>query len=352
MSLPRAHTQACLTAFAVISLAACTGQAGTPTPASPATGPAASASSTPPGEVVARVGERAITRAELDAHLAQRFKYEEQREALDQLVAMRLLEQEAARRGVTVEQLTQQEVDAKVAAPDESAARQFYEQNRARIAPRTFEQVRGQIDALLVQQAQGARREAFQAELAQRNPIQVLMQAPRVDVPIPASAPTFGPASAPVTMVAFSDYQCPYCKKAQETVDALLSRYPGKIRLVHRDFPLDFHPRAHLAARAAYCAGEQGRFWEYHRAMLLEPGDLSDAELRARARAVGIQESAFVSCLGSDRHDAKVTASLQDAQRLGVNATPTYFINGRQISGARPLTQFVQVLDEELARAR
>jgi protein-disulfide isomerase len=335
-----------------IGLSACTGsQADVPAPAATGASPAAGAPSAP-GEVVARVGGRAITRAQLDAHLAQRFKYEEQREALDELLATQLLEQEAARRGLTVAQLTQQEVDAKVPAPDENAARQFYEQNRARIAPRTFEQVRGQIDALLVQQAQATRREAFRAELTQRSPIEVLMQAPRVEVPIPASAPTFGPASAPVTMVAFSDYQCPYCKKAQETVDALLSRYTGKIRLVHRDFPLDFHPRAHMAARAAYCAGEQGRFWEYHRAMLLEPGDLSDTELRARARALELQEPAFVSCLASDRHDAKVTASLQDAQKLGVNATPTYFINGRQISGARPLSQFVQVVDEELARTR
>ncbi len=335
----------------VTGLTACTGQPGTsePTP-SPST-PANQASAAG-HDIVARVGARVITSAQLDAHLAQRFKYEERREALDQLVATELFEQEAARRGLTVAQLTQQEVDAKAKAPDEGTARQFYEQNRAKIAPRTFEQVRSQIDALLLQQAQGARREAFRAELAQRSQAQVLMEAPRVEVPIPASAPVLGPATAAVTMVEFSDYQCPYCKQAQQTVDALMSHYAGKLRLVHRDFPLDFHPRAHLAARAAYCAGEQGRFWEYHRAMLLEPGDLSDVELRARARAVNIQEAPFVACLGSERHDAKIAESLLDAQRLGVNATPTYFINGRQFSGARPLPQFMQVLDEELARTR
>jgi protein-disulfide isomerase len=168
-------------------------------------------------------------------------------------------------------------------------------------------------------------------------------------VSVPPTAPSEGPATAPVTIVSFADYQCPYCQRAEQTVAELLRRYPNKLRLVHRDFPLDFHPRARMAARASYCAGEQGRFWQYHRALLLEPGDYGDAELRARARALGLQEAPFAACLGSERFDAVIAAGIEDGRRLGVTATPTFFINGRMVSGARPVEYFAQVIDEELA---
>ncbi len=227
----------------------------------------------------------------------------------------------------------------------------LYAQNRAQLGNRPFDQVKGQIEEYLRDQALAQRRQAFRAELEGRASVKVMLKPPRYEIAVPASAPTQGPAAAPVTIVSFADYQCPYCQRAEQVVAELERRYAGKLRLVHRDFPLDFHPRARFAARASYCAGEQGRFWEYHRGLLLQPGDYADAELQARARALGLQEGPFNACLASERFDAVVAQGLEDGRKLGINSTPTFFINGRMVSGARPLEYFAQIIDEELAAA-
>lgn len=318
-------------------------------------------SSSPPSpaaagdDVVARVHGKPVTAAELDEKAAQKLlalrqqEYDARREALDELIAQRLFEQEAAARGVTVEALLAEEVDQKAGAPDPAQMRLLYEQNRAQLRNRPFEEVRPQLEDYLRQQARAGRRQAFHAELLARAEVKVLLKPPRHEVAVPASAPTTGPPKAPVTIVSFADYQCPYCQRAEETVAELQRRYGDKLRLVHRDFPLDFHPRARMAARASYCASEQDKFWEYHRGLLLQPGDYKDAELMARARALGLREAAFGACLASDRFDAVIAAGMEDGRKLGVNSTPTFFINGRMVSGARPVEYFAQVIDEELA---
>jgi protein-disulfide isomerase len=151
-----------------------------------------------------------------------------------------------------------------------------------------------------------------------------------------------------VTIVEFTDYQCPYCHRAQGVMDQVLARYAGKVRLVHLEFPLDGHPGAVPAARAARCAGEQGKFWEYHRSLMTAPGALDDADLKGRAASLQLSASAFASCLASDRHDDAIQASLAQGEGLGVTGTPAYFVNGRMLSGARPLEAFTEVIDGEL----
>lgn len=321
--------------------------------------PAGPAAAVPAGNggqaVVARVHGQDISATELDAQAAAKLaalrqqEYDARREALEELIAQRLFEKEAAARGLTVEALLGAEVEQKVGAPPETQVRLLYEQNRASMGGRSFEQMRPQIEDYLRQQERAARREELRASLAAKAGVQVLLRAPRYAVSVPSTAPTEGPAKAPVTVVSFADYQCPYCQRAEQTVAELLRRYPEKLRLVHRDFPLDFHPRARMAARASYCAGEQGRFWDYHRGLLLQPGDYGDAELRARARALGLQEDPFGTCLASPRFDALIAGGLEDGKKLGVNSTPTFFINGRMVSGARPVEHFAQIIDEELA---
>ena len=146
----------------------------------------------------------------------------------------------------------------------------------------------------------------------------------------------------------FTDYQCPYCHRAQGVIDQVLARYPGKVRLVHMEFPLDGHPEAVPAARAARCAGEQGKFWEFHRSLMTAPGRLDAADLKGRAASLQLSPGPFESCLASDRHDAAIQASLAQGEGLGVTGTPAYFINGRMLSGARPLESFIEVIDAEL----
>jgi protein-disulfide isomerase len=152
-----------------------------------------------------------------------------------------------------------------------------------------------------------------------------------------------------VTVVEFTDYQCPYCHRAQGVIDQVLSRYAGRVRFVHLDFPLGGHPGAVPAARAARCAGEQGKFWEYHRGLMTAPGPLDAADLARRAADLRLDRSPFEACLSSGRHDEAIQASLRQGEELGVSGTPAYFVNGRMISGARPLESFTELIDAELA---
>lgn len=137
--------------------------------------------------------------------------------------------------------------------------------------------------------------------------------------------------------------------RAQAVVDRVVAEYRGKVRIVHQDFLLG-RPRSLPAARAARCAGEQGRFWEYHRNLLVQPGDMSDTDLAARAAALSLDARRFTTCLGSGRYDAAIEKAVAEGRALGITGTPTFFVNGRRLVGARPFEDFQQVIEDELAR--
>jgi len=225
----------------------------------------------------------------------------------------------------------------------------FYRDHAANFGGRSLAEVKPDLTRAMRDRNLAARREAFLSELRQKARVAVLLEPPRFPVDIPAEAPSLGPANAKVTLVEFLDYQCPYCRRAERTVDELLERYDGKIRFVHRDFPIDGHPGAMPAARGAHCAGLQGKFWDYHRGLFAAAGDFSEKDLVARAAALGLDGSAFASCLASDRFDAAIHASAEAGTQLGVNSTPTFFLNGRMVVGTRPPDEFAQLIDAELA---
>jgi protein-disulfide isomerase len=304
--------------------------------------------------VVAEVDGVPITRRELDERAAERLarirqeEYDVRREALDEMIGERLLEKEARARGITPSDLLKDEVDRQVGPPAAADVDAVFEANRARLDGRTKEQVRPQIEKMLRDRALAERREEFSRQLRDKASVKVALEPPRSNVAVPTDAPALGPGAAPVTIVEFSDYQCPYCHRAQVTIDEVMKRYEGRIKLVHRDFPLDGHGRAVVAARASRCAGEQGRFWDYHRSLMTVRGDLSEADLAARADAFKLDPRTFATCLASDRHDAAIRASVDEGSRMGVTGTPTYFINGRMLTGARPFEEFRRVIDAEL----
>ena len=230
-----------------------------------------------------------------------------------------------------------QEIDKKITPPDEAQIEAIYEQNKLRFGSATKKEAIVRIREVLTQRAIADRRTLYEKELRGAAKVAVRLEPPRAQVAIPAKAPATGPAQAPVTIVEFTDYQCPYCHQAQMTIDEVLSRYEGKVRLVHLDFPLDFHSEAVPAARAARCAGEQGKFWEYHHSLMTQNGSLQPDDLKDRAAKLRLSERAFGSCLSSDRHDASIQAELKQGTDLGVTGTPAYFVNGRMLSGAHPV---------------
>jgi protein-disulfide isomerase len=164
-------------------------------------------------------------------------------------------------------------------------------------------------------------------------------------------APAFGPDNATVTIVEFSDFQCPFCSRAEQTIEQVVERYGKQVRLVYRDFPLDIHPNAAIAARAAGCARAQGKYWEMNRAMFADASKLAEPDLVETARRLALDPDTFKACLESGDHDANIQRDVADGQRYGVSATPTFFINGIMIVGARELRAFTDVIDDELERA-
>jgi len=162
-----------------------------------------------------------------------------------------------------------------------------------------------------------------------------------------------GDPQAPVMIVEFSEFQCPFCQKAQATIKELLAKYPGQVRLAFRDFPLrQVHPQAQMAAEASRCSGDQGKFWEYHDLLFANPTKLDADSLREHAHQLGLDESQFSSCLSGEKFKAKIDEDLQEGIRAGVTGAPGFFINGVFISGAQPFAVFEKVIEAELATKR
>lgn len=338
----------------LVSCVAFTALAGCRRAAS-APGPAGTVAS-PGSEVAATLDGTPITRAEVDERAKDRLlrvrqeEYEARKQALDELVGQRLLDKEAKARGISVDQLLKDEVDRQITPPSAEVVGQVYQQNRANFGTRTREQAEADIARALLERARAAYGQAFTSRLREKATLTIALDPPRATVIIPAEAPTLGPKDAKVTIVAFSDFQCPFCQRAQSVVDEVMKSFGGKVQLVHRDFPLDGHPQAMAAARAARCAGEQGRFWDYHHSLMVVRGDLSEADLRQRALGLKLDLAPFASCLGSDRHDASIRDGLEAGLKLGVNSTPTFFVNGQMLVGARPFEAFKDAIESELKR--
>ena len=352
--MPRPRAFALLVA-APLALAACSRPASVSSSPGTSTAGAGAVATVSGVGVVAEVNGAPILASELEQKVTGRLarlrqeEYEVRRQTLEELIAERLVAAEASKRKLTPEELLHQEVDAKLPAPPTVQVEAIYEQNKDRFAGQTRADALARIRDVVGQRAKAERRAAFDKELRETARVAVRLDAPRTTIAIPAGAPSSGPADPKITIVEFTDYQCPYCHRAQGVIDQVLSRYSGKARFVHLDFPLEGHPGAIPAARAARCAGEQGKFWEYHRTLMTAPGTLDEADLKGRASALRLDGGAFGTCLSSSRHDDAIQASLRQGEELGVTGTPAYFVNGRMLSGARPLEAFTELIDAELA---
>jgi protein-disulfide isomerase len=337
----------------LIAIPGCGNTAG-----SPAQAPSAPAAAQ--GEVLATVDGVAITRAEVEGALgATLAKVEEQayqlrRDQLEDLIASRLLEAEARKRGVTVEALTAQEISGRVAPVTDADVDAFVTVNRHRIQGDPAS-LTPQIRSYLRSQREAERRAEFIDSLRKTAKVDVQLQAPPVFRATVATEgfPSRGPADAPVTIVEFSDFHCPFCRAVQPTLNTLLARYPGKLRLVYRHYPLDsLHPQARRASEASWCAAEQNRFWQFHDRIYANGPDASPETLQRLANEAGVDAAKFTSCLSSGRAAASIEKDVEEGSRHGVTGTPGFFVNGRNLSGNQPLESFVRVIDEELAGTR
>jgi protein-disulfide isomerase len=269
-------------------------------------------------------------------------------------VAERVLANEAARRKITVTALIDAEVTSKVSLVTEGEIEKYYEANKGQFKG-SLDQSREQIRTGLQNQKIQAQRTTFIEALKSKANVVMRLPAPEVqrfEVNI-TGAPFKGPANAPVTLVEFSDFHCPFCKQIEDnnTLTQLFAKYGDQLKLVWIDYPIDqLHPQARKAHEAARCAGEQGRFWEYHRA-LYTGGPKAGEQLKTVAQQAGLELTSFDACFASGKYQAAVQQDVDQGKRLAVTGTPTFFVNGRPLVGAQPFEAFTRVIDDEVARS-
>jgi protein-disulfide isomerase len=303
---------------------------------------------------LAVIDGKPVSRAEVEASAADQFRalereYTKNRTALTEsslqrLLEERLLDAEAKAKGVPRDQLLSAIAPPAVTDADVKA---FYEANKAQIS-QPMDQIAGQIKGYLEQQRQGEARAKYIDGLREKHGVKILLEPDRIMVA--ANGPSKGPADAPVTIVEFSDFQCPYCARLTPTMEQVMSKYGDKVRRVFRQFPLNFHPFAQKAAEASLCANEQGVFWQLHDAMFGNQQALGVDQLKTKAAEIGVDAGAFNQCLDSGKYAAAIQTDIQDGSAAGVNGTPALFINGRMVTGAVPIDQITKVIDDELRR--
>jgi protein-disulfide isomerase len=306
-------------------------------------------------QVLAVVNGKPVTEADVRQANADQFKaidreYQQNlhqliENSLDQIVQDRLLDAEATARHVTKDQLL---TEIKPVAVTDADVNAFYEQNKAQI-PAPKEQVADKIKAYLEQQGQQKSRSEYFKTLQAKYKVDYKLEPIRV--PVVANGPAKGPANAPVTIVEFSDFQCPFCSRLIPSIQEVEKKYGDKVRLVFRQYPLPMHPNAQKAAEASLCANDQGKFWQLHDAMFSNQNALGVDQLKAKAAELGLNADKFNKCLDSGEKVAIVQADQKDGQAAGVNGTPAIFINGRFLNGAVPVDQITTVIDDELRRA-
>ena len=288
--------------------------------------------------VIATVGNHAISLREAERRIAlPLYQLDQQRSqlllyAVQQLIDAELLRAEATRSGMTVEQL--------VGTPPSSFRSDTAYPIEAQLP--SFDNTKSLLE----------RQQAIVVALRRQTSIQVDL--PRITIPVLAISseddPSTGPTAAPVTIVEFSDFQCPFCKRSAGVVKEVLRAYGEKVRFVYRDYPTPNHIHAWQAAEAAQCAGAQGKFWAYHDLLFehQQPGLVWD--FNRLAQQASMDMAAFSHCLDTHEYASEVEGDLQDALNVGVTSTPTFFINGRPLIGARSFEEFKLLIDTALAK--
>lgn len=339
--------RSCVVVLAAVAVfASCKNNSASPTP------PSAAGES--PDTVLATWGDKKVTAKEVDAQIGtqlrdlEKKKNDMRKQAAEQLAVQAMVQIEAAKAGQTEEQYLKANIDAKLPVPSDAEIAKVFEENKAQMPPgSTLDSMRDRI----VQFMSGDKRRevavALFDELKTKNNYKLLIEDPRIQVdPV---GPSLGPTDAKVTIVEFSDFQCPFCSRAEEAMEQVKTAYAGKVRVVFRHFPLSFHDKAAKAAEAGACAQEQGKFWEMHKQLFANQSALDVQQLKDHAKAIGLDTAKFNDCLDSGRTKGQVDADMAAGQKAGVNGTPAFFINGVNISGAQPFAEFDKIIKAELA---
>ena len=286
-----------------------------------------------------------LEREEAAKLLQARYQYyQAQSRALEDLIERKLLEQKATNENLTIDQLVDRDVKAQVKDPTEDQMRVYYEGLET---DQSYEAVRGKILEKIRQVRLDKARSTYLNSLRERASVVVELAPPTVNVSI-ENANTRGSSLAPVTLVEFADYECPYCQKVAPAIKQLENEFGEKLSVTYKDFPLPMHAHAEKAAEAARCAGKEGKFWVFHD-QLFENKDLDLIQLKQHAAALKLDLAQFSKCLDSGEQAVAVQQDRAEGIRLGLSGTPSFFINGHFLSGALDYASLRRIIEQQLA---
>lgn len=303
------------------------------------------------GVALADVDGVKLTRAEFERRYTARLfqarnNYQEaERKALDDFIEQYLLERAAQKENLTIEKLMEKHVDSKVSAdPSDEALKVYFEGVET---AESFDSVKGKIIDSLRQRRAAKLKASYLLSLKTEANIILRMAPVRANLSM-KNVPVRGAQNAAITLVEYADYECPYCLQIQPSLQKLEAEYKGKMAFAYKDVPLPMHANAQKAAEATHCAAAQGKYWEMHD-MLLTKKQLEVPMLKEYARTMKLDGAAFDKCLDSDAKAGIVKESLAEAQTMGVQGTPSFFVNGRAISGAANYDRIKELIEEELS---
>lgn len=287
----------------------------------------------------------------LDYFDLQKKEYELKMNQLNKLMVDKLIGAEAKKAGMSLDDF----INKKVVGGEVKISDKEYKKFVAdRHIPES--QLNPQIKERIMSYLQGMKKQDmvqdYIAKLTKSNPVEVYFAKPKIQMTVePGNGPWFGGENAKVTIVEFSDFQCPFCSRAAETVDQVKKKYGNKVKLYFRHFPLPMHKDARPAAEASLCVNEQGspKFWKFHDLAFKNQDKLDTANLAKYAKEAGADEKKFKECFDAHKFASAVQQDMEYGEKIGVKSTPTFFVNGQLISGAVPIESFSEVIDDELA---
>jgi protein-disulfide isomerase len=273
--------------------------------------------------------------------------FEIRNRALEQMANERALDEKATKLGKDRDAVLKEEVEKRASVSD-ADVQSYYDEHKDHFRNLPFEKVAPAVKRQLQAQKQVAAMQEFTKNLRDELGFENDLEAPHFD--FAAGGPTQGPADAPVTLVEFADYECPFCKASEPVVKQVLARYPTQVKLVFKNFPIDSHPKARPAAEAALCAQEQGKFWEFHNALFEKSPQIGAEQLGPIATDAGLDAAKLDECAKARKSASKIDGDLAEGKKAGVAGTPAFFVNGVSIASGRTLDDFAKVIDAELTR--
>lgn len=314
--------------------------------------------SAPKEGLAAKVGEVEITNAELQDGIeselfeAETKVFDIKFNRLKALLLQKFMDKDSRKKGLSNDEFLEKYIAKDVKISEKEIDAFIKDQNipSEHINPQVREKIRSYLEMERKKEAV----DNWIAEQTKKNPVEVYIQKPRrptfpVEV---GNAPVTGGKDAKVTIVEFSDFQCPFCAKGADILTALKKKYGNKIKVAFKNFPLPFHNHAEEAAVAGLCANEQGTnfFWKMHDAMFANQDSLDTEGLKKTAKKIGLKPDEFEKCLSEKKYLSQVKQDMEEGRKIKVKSTPTFFINGQLINGAQPVEVFSEIIDEELAR--